>query len=114
MDPGRCHLRGEEKWVLTAFGEVRLGNDVSQFDEELLSAGVTYSALRWMSLSTGYLYVHADPDLSGLNHENRVYVDATFKAPPFHGFLLADRIRPELRWLQLPTGVSSPRDTGTA
>ena len=92
------------KLAISTFGEVHLGNDVSQFDQELVSAGITYSPSRWVSLGTGYLYLHANPHLSGINYENRIYVEVTFKAPSFHHFLLSDRVRPELRWEQAPAG----------
>jgi hypothetical protein len=88
--------------ALTAFGELRVGNDVSQLDQELLSADVTYSPSSRVSLGTGYRYIHANPTLSGLDDENRLYADATVNASAFHGFLISDRVRPELRWLQEP------------
>ena len=90
------------KLTVTAFGEVHIGNNVSQFDQELVSAGVTYSPTRWVSVGASYLYLHANPKLSGLNHENRLYSEITFNAPAFHRFLISDRVRPELRWEQLP------------
>ena len=90
------------KLAISTFGEIHFGNDVSQFDQELASAGVTYSPKKWLSVGTGYLYLHANADLSGLNYENRIYCEATFNAPAFHHFLLSDRVRPELRWEQLP------------
>src|SRR5215475_9545699 len=68
------------KLTITSFGEVHFGNDVSQFDQELLSAGITYSATRWVSLGASYLYLHANPQLSGLNDENRIYCEITFRA----------------------------------
>ena len=92
------------KLTITTFGEVHLGNDVSQFDQEIVSAGVTYSPRHWVSVGTGYLYLHASAALSGLNHENRIYGEITFNAPAFHKFLLSDRVRPELRWEQTPAG----------
>src|SRR5262249_8304247 len=92
------------KLTITAFGEAHIGNDVSQFDQEIVSAGVTYSPSRWVSFGTGYLYLHANPKLSGLNYENRMYGEVTFNAPAFHRFLLSDRVRPELRWEQRPGG----------
>jgi len=92
------------KVAFTGFGEIRLGNNASQFDEELLSGGVVYSPKRWLSLGSGYLYIHANPNLSGLNHESRYYTEATFKAPAFHGFVLSNRVRTEVRWLQVPSG----------
>jgi Protein of unknown function (DUF2490) len=91
---------------VTAFGELRAANDVSQFEEEFLSAEVIYSPWQWMSLGIGYRYIHANQNLTGLDHENRGYADATFNARPFHGFLLSDRVRPELRWLQRPKGAT--------
>jgi len=94
------------KLAISTFGEVHLGNDVSQFDQELASAGVIYPLSRWVSLGTGYLYLHANPKLSGISSENRIYGEATFSAPPFHGFLLADRVRPELRWERGPSGAT--------
>ena len=90
------------KLTLTTFGEAHIGNNVSQFDQVLVSAGVTYSPTRWVSVGAGYLYLHANPKLSGLNHENRFYSEITFNVPPFHHFLISDRVRPELRWEQLP------------
>ncbi len=89
--------------AVTAFGEVHTGNNVSQFDQELLSAGVTYSPARWIAVGAGYLYLHANPKLSGLNYENRIYSEITFNAPVFYHLLLSDRVRPELRWEQLPS-----------
>ena len=94
------------KLAISSFGEVHIGNDVSQFDQELASAGVVYSPLRWVSLGTGYLYLHANPKLSGISSENRMYCVATFSAPRFHGFLLEDRVQPELRWERAPTGAT--------
>lgn len=90
--------------AISTFAEVHFGNDVSQFDQELVSAGITYSPSRWVSIGTGYLYLHANPNLSGINYENRIYGEVTFKAPTFHHFLLSDRVRPELRWEQAPAG----------
>src|SRR5262245_54833895 len=84
------------KLAIAAFGEVHFGNNVSQFDQELVSTAVTYSPVR-------YLYLHANPKLSGLNHENRIYGEITFNAPAFHHLLASDRVRPELRWEQLPS-----------
>ena len=66
------------KLAISTFGEVHLGNDVSQFDQELASAGVIYPLSRWVSLGTGYLYLHANPKLSGISSENR-FVDRTFQ-----------------------------------
>ena len=94
------------KLAISTFGEVHIGNDVSQFDQELASAGVVYPLSRWVSLGTGYLYLHANPKLSGISSENRIYSEATFSAPPFHGFLLSDRVRPELRWERAPAGAT--------
>ena len=94
------------KLAISTFGEVHLGNDISQFDQELGSAGVVYSPSRWVSLGTGYLYLHANPKLSGISSENRIYTEVTFSAPPFHGYLLADRVRPELRWERAPAGAA--------
>jgi len=96
----------EPKLTITAFGEAHIGNDVSELDQELVSAAVTYSPSRWVSLGTGYLYLHANPKLSGLNSENRIYGEVTFSAPPFHRFLLSDRVRPELRWERAPAGAT--------
>src|SRR5262245_40203500 len=90
------------KLAITTFGEVHFGNDVSQFDQELVSAGVTYSPKHWVSLGASYLYLHANPKLSGLNYENRIYGEITFNAPAFHHLLVSDRVWPELRWEQLP------------
>lgn len=92
----------KSKLELTGFGEVRIGKDLSKFDGELLSAGLAYSVSRWISVGTGYLYLHANPKLSGLKHENRIYGEVTFQAPAFHHLLLSDRVRSELRWLDLP------------
>ena len=94
------------KLAITAFGELHSGNNVSQFDQEIVSAGVTYSPSRWVSLGTGYLFLHASAKLSGLNHENRIYTELTFNAPVFHHFLISDRIRPELRWEHAPGGAT--------
>ncbi|MEG9435154.1 DUF2490 domain-containing protein [Edaphobacter sp. HDX4] len=91
------------KLAFTGFGEVRFGNNSTQLDEELLTAGAIYSPTRWFSAGSGYLYIHANPNLSGITHENRFYTEAIFRAPAFHGFLLSDRVRPEVRWLQTPT-----------
>jgi hypothetical protein len=96
----------EPKLTITAFGEGHIGNDVSELDQELVSAAVTYSPSRWVSLGTGYLYLHANPKLSGLNSENRIYGEVTFNAPAFHRFRLSDRVRPELRWEQAPAGAT--------
>ena len=90
------------KLTITTFGEVHFGNNVTQFDLELVSVGATYSPTRWVSLGASYLYLHANPKLSGLNHENRIYAEITFSAPAFHHLLVSDRVRPELRWEQLP------------
>ena len=90
------------KVTITTFGEVHFGANLSQFDLELVSAGVTFSPTRWVSLGASYLYLHANPKLTGLNHENRIYGEITFNAPAFHHLLLSDRVRPELRWEQLP------------
>ena len=87
--------------TLTTFGEVHLGN-VSQFDQEIISVGITYSRLKWISFGTGYLYLHANPNLSGISYENRIFGEITFHAPAFHKFQVSDRVRPELRWEQLP------------
>jgi hypothetical protein len=92
------------KLTITTFGEVHIGNDVSQFDQELMSAGVTYSPSKWVSFGTGYLFLHANPKLSGIDREHRIYGEITFSAPAFHKFLLSDRVRPELRWEELPAG----------
>jgi hypothetical protein len=94
------------KLAISTFGEVHLGNDVSQFDQELASAGVIHSPSRWVSFGTGYLYLHANPKLSGISSENRIYGEVTFSAPPFHRFLLSDRVRPELRWERAPEGAT--------
>ena len=94
------------KLAISTFGEVHLGNDISQFDQELASAGVVYSPWRWVSLGTGYLYLHANPKLSGISFENRIYGEATLSAPAFHGLLLSDRVRPELRWERAPAGAT--------
>ena len=88
------------KLMITAFGEVHIGNDISQFDQEVVSARVSYSPKKWVYVATGYLYVHANPKLSGINYENRIYGDVTFIAPAFHELLLPDRVQPELRWVQ--------------
>ncbi len=90
--------------TVTTFGEIHIGNDVSQFDQEIVSAGISYSLSKWVVLGTGYLYLHANPKLSGISYENRIYGEVTFNAPRFHKFLLSDRVRPELRWEQAPTG----------
>jgi hypothetical protein len=97
--------RVKPKLTITTFAEVHIGNDVSQLDQELVSAGVTYSPGRWVSLGTGYLYLHANPKLSGLNSESRIYGEVTFNAPAFHHLLLSNRVRPELRWEQAPAGA---------
>jgi hypothetical protein len=36
------------------FGKVRIGNNASTLNEELLSAGLVYSPSRWISFGTGY------------------------------------------------------------
>jgi len=92
------------KLTITTFGEVHLGNDVSQFDQEIVSAGVTYSLSKRVSFGGGYLFLHANPKLSGIDHENRIFGELTFSARAFHKFLLSDRVRPEFRWEQLPAG----------
>src|SRR5262245_39143326 len=94
------------KLAVNAFAEAHFGNDVSQFDQSLLSAGLTYSPKLWVSLGAGYLYLHAKSKLSGLNYENRIYAEITFKAPAFHHLLLSDRVQPELRWEKLPRGAT--------
>ena len=91
------------KLVVTGFGEVRFGNNSTQFDQELLSGGATYSPTRWFSVGSGYLYIHANPNLSGITHENRFYSETIFRAPTLYGFRLSDRVRPEVRWLQTTT-----------
>ena len=96
--------KAKPKLAVTTFGELHIGNDVSQFDQEIVSASVTYSPAKWVSLEPGYLYLHANPKLSGINYENRLYGEITFKAPAFHKFLLSDCVRPELRWEQAPVG----------
>jgi hypothetical protein len=98
--------RVKPKLEITSFAEVHIGKDVSKFDEELVSAGITYSPRSWVSVGTGYLYLHANPNISGINHENRFYTEVEFNAPAFHGFLISDRFRPELRWEQAPAGAS--------
>ena len=92
--------------TINSFVELHFGNDVAQLDQELLSAGVTYSPKRWVSLGAHYLYLHANPRVSGLNHENRIYAEITFDAPSFHHLFVSDRVRPELRWEQLPRGAT--------
>ena len=67
--------------TMTAFGEIHLGNDVAQFDQEIVSAGITYSLSKWVALGTGYLYLHANPKLSGISYENRIYGEVTVNAP---------------------------------
>jgi hypothetical protein len=98
--------RVKPKLTITTFGEAHFGNDVSQFDQELVSAGITYSPTRWVSVGASYLYLHANPKLSGLNYENRIYAEITFNAPAFHKLLVSDRVRPELRWEHLPRGAT--------
>ena len=98
--------RVKPKLMITAFGEVRIGNDVSQFEQEIVSVGVTYSPKKWVAVGTGYLYLHANPKLSGINYENQIYGEITFNAPAFHKFLLSDRVRPELRGVQTPMGAT--------
>jgi hypothetical protein len=95
--------------TLAAFGELRVGNDVSQLDQELLNAELTYSPSSRVSLGTGYRYIHANPTLSGLDDENRLYADATVKASAFHGFVISDRVRLDLRWLQEPNRATFDR-----
>jgi Protein of unknown function (DUF2490). len=90
------------KLIITTFGEVHIGNHISEFDQEVVSAGITYSPKKWVSVGTWYLYLHANPKLSGINYENRIYGDVTFIAPAFHKFLLSDRVQPELRWVKTP------------
>jgi len=92
------------KLTITAFGEIHIGNDLSQFDQEIVSAEVTYSPSKWVALGIGYLYLHANPKLSGISYENRLYGEVTFNAPAFHHLLLSDRVRPELRWEHAPAG----------
>jgi hypothetical protein len=92
-------------FTFTSFAEVRPGNNVSQFSEELASTGIAYSGCRFASIGGGYLYLRANPDLTGLDHENRLYVEAMGKTPAFHGFVISDRIRPEVRWLQVANTV---------
>jgi len=96
--------KAKPKLAITTFGELHIGNDVSQLDQEIVSASVTYSPTKWVSLEPGYLYLHANPKLSGINFENRLYGEITFKAPAFHKFLLSDCVRPELRWEHAPAG----------
>jgi hypothetical protein len=90
------------KLVLTARGELRPGDDRSQFAEELFVTGANYSPCRFASFGTVYVYVHANFHLTGLDSENRVYLQARFNTPEFHGFFLSDGIQPELRWLLGP------------
>ena len=45
--------RVKPRLTMTAFGEVHFGNDVPQLDQELVSAGVTYSPTKWLSIGTG-------------------------------------------------------------
>jgi len=92
------------KLTITTFGEIHIGNDVSQFDQEIASTGVTYSPSKWIALGIGYLYLHADPKLSRISYENRIYGELTFIAPAFHHLLISDRVRPELRWEHAPAG----------
>ncbi|HET9985869.1 MAG TPA: DUF2490 domain-containing protein [Longimicrobiales bacterium] len=99
----------DSRLKLTAFGEARVGNDVSHLYEERVGAEITYSPWHWLSTGPGYLYAHADPDFTGRSHENRAYADLTFQSPKLHGFLLHDRARGELRWLQRPTGSDLTR-----
>jgi hypothetical protein len=93
------------KLLLTALGEVRPGNDVSQMAEELFVTGTSYSPCRFASFGTGYVYVHANFHITGLNSENRVYLQARFNTPAFLGFVISDGIQPELRWLLGPNIV---------
>jgi hypothetical protein len=92
--------------ALTAFGEVRLGSDVSRFYQELLSAGIMYSPSSSLFLGAGYLFLHANPSLSTFDLESRVYAEATLRAPPFHGLVLEDRVRPEGAWLRQPKATA--------
>ena len=90
--------------TISTFGEIHIGNDVSQFDQEIVSAEVTYAVSKWVAVGGGYLYLHANPKLSGISYENRILGEVTFSAPVFHHLLLSDRVRPELRWEQAPSG----------
>jgi hypothetical protein len=74
------------KLVLTALGEVRPGKDVSQSAEELFVTGASYSPFRFASFGTGYVYIHANFHITGLDSESRVYLQARFNTPAFHGF----------------------------
>jgi hypothetical protein len=94
----------QPKLTITTFGEIHIGNDVSQFDQEIASVGVTYSSSKWVALGIGYLYLRANPKLSGISYENRIYGELTFNAPAFHHLVISDRIRPELRWEHAPAG----------
>ena len=94
------------KLSVNTFGEVHVGNNVSQRDQEIVSAGITYSPSKWVSFGTAYLYLHANPKLSGINYENRLYGEITFSAPAFHKFQLSDRVRPELRREHAPAGAT--------
>src|SRR5262249_18411168 len=98
------------KFGVQAFGQGRIGNSASQFAEELVSAGVTYSPWRFVSLGAGYLYLHSNPNLTGLIYENRQYTEATLRAPAFHRWQIADRARAELRWQQVPPGLGPFRE----
>jgi hypothetical protein len=90
----------QPQWDVKGFEEFRFNDNVSQYQEILLSAGAAYSPVRWVSFGSGYLYLRTDQKPGALKHENRIYNEATFKAPAFHGFQLSDRVRAELRWLQ--------------
>jgi hypothetical protein len=89
------------KFTITSFAESRAGNNVSQFAEELLSAAITYSPGRFASFGGGYIYFHENPYLTSSDYENRLYTEATFKTPKSHGFVISDRVRSELRWIQV-------------
>src|SRR5215468_6331291 len=94
------------KLTINTFGEVHIGNNVSQWDQEIVSAGITYSPSKRVSFGTAYLYLHANPKLSGINYENRLYGEITFSTPAFHRFQLSDLVRPELRWEHAPAGAT--------
>jgi hypothetical protein len=95
------------KFTSSSFAESRAGNNVSQFAEELLSTSITYSPWRFASFGGGYIYFHENSYLTSSDYENRFYAEATIKTPKFHGFVISDRVRSELRWIQAANKLDS-------
>lgn len=93
------------RWALVGFGEMHLANGPPAQPDERVSGRISYSPWRWLTLGTGYLYRQADPTTSGLDHEHRLYAEATLRTSFPFGLQLRDRVRPEQRWLYSPYGT---------